>query len=84
MSENFEGRQYDDEPRDSGDEANDIRFSEEEHLIREQVHGDRPDKDDVPSSVPGMDQAAAGIDVPDADLREGDSSDDPAHHGKEQ
>lgn len=79
-----ESDQYHSEPRDSGDEANDIRFSEEEQLIREQAHGNSPDQDAVPSSVPGMDQAAAGIDVPDADLRGGDASDDPAHHGKEQ
>jgi hypothetical protein len=31
-----------------------------------------------------MDQAAAGIDVPDADIRGGDSSDDPTFHGKEE
>ena len=71
------------EPQDSGDAANDLRFSEEQKLIREQAHGIRAEKQDVPSSVPGMDQAAAGIDVPDAELREGDASDDPAHHGKE-
>ncbi|GAB4099568.1 hypothetical protein [Sinomonas halotolerans] len=72
------------EPQDSGEEANDIRFSEEQQLIREQAQGIRPQKQDVPSSVPGMDQAAAGFDVPDADLREGDASDDSAHHGQEQ
>ena len=71
------------EPQDSGDAANDIRFSEEQQLIKEQAQGVRPDKQDVPSGVPGMDEAAAGIDVPDAELREGDASDDPAHHGKE-
>ena len=71
------------EPQDSGEEANDLRFSEEQKLIREQARGVRPEKQDVPSGVPGMDQAAAGIDVPDAELREGDASDDPAHHGKE-
>jgi hypothetical protein len=72
------------EPQDSGEEANDIRFSEEQQLIREQSQGIRPEKQDVPKGVPGLDEAAAGIDVPDADLRGGDASDDPAHHGKEQ
>lgn len=85
MSENTykPGNPYD-EPRDSADQANDIRFSEEEQLIREQIHGNMPDKDDVPSGVPNMDQAAAGIDVPDADIRGGDASDDPTFHGKEE
>ncbi|WP_077489451.1 hypothetical protein [Sinomonas mesophila] len=71
------------EPQDAGDAANDLRFSEEEQLIREQAQGVRPDKQDVPSGVPGLDEAAAGMDVPDAELRGGDASDDPAHHGKE-
>ncbi|WP_430298149.1 hypothetical protein [Sinomonas sp. B1-1] len=72
------------EPQDSGEEANDIRFSEEQRLIREQAHGVRAEKQDVPEGVPGLDEAAAGIDVPDADLRGGDASDDPAFNGKEQ
>lgn len=77
------GNAYD-EPRDSGDEANDIRFSEEEQLIREQARGRRPQKDDVPRDASNIDRAMAGMDVPDADLRSGDASDDPAHHGQEQ
>jgi hypothetical protein len=31
-----------------------------------------------------IDQAMAGIDVPDADIKGGDASDDPAHYGEEQ
>jgi hypothetical protein len=77
------GNPYD-EPRDSGDQANDIRFSEEEQLIREQAHGNMPQKDDVPRDMSNVDQAMAGIDVPDADIKGGDASDDPAHYGEEQ
>lgn len=70
------------EPRDSGDQANDIRFSEEEQLIREQAHGIRAQKDNVPRDNSDVDKAMAGFDVPDADLNS-DASDDPPFYGQE-
>ncbi len=71
------------EPRDSGDQANDIRFSEEEQLIREQAQGIRAQKDNVPRDNSDVDKAMAGFEVPDADLNS-DASDDPPFHGQEQ
>lgn len=72
----------DDGPGDAGDEANDIRFSEEQALINEQAHGVRPDGDDVPAGEPSMDQALGDLDLPDANLGEGeDGSDDALHAG---
>ncbi|GAB3277102.1 hypothetical protein GCM10027449_16570 [Sinomonas notoginsengisoli] len=90
MTENTsepEEREYktgnpDDEPRDSGDQANDIRFSEEEQLIREQSRGNMPQEDDVPRNYADIDKAMAGMDVPDAELNS-DASDSPPYHGQE-
>lgn len=72
-----------DEPRDSGDEANDIRFSEEQQLIREQARGNMPQEDDVPREYADVDKAMAGMDVPDAELTS-DASNSPPYHGQEE
>lgn len=71
-----------DQPRDSGDEANDIRSSEEQQLIREQSRGNMPQKDDVPPASSEIDKAMQGMDVPDAELNS-DASDSPPFHGQE-
>ena len=74
-----------DVPGDAGDEANVIRFSEEEALIEEQANGIRPDTYSVPSGGPTMDEARGNMDLSDqtgtgpAD----DSSDDGRHGGAE-
>lgn len=74
---------------DSGDEANAIRFSEEQALIEEQSHGVRPDTYSVPSGGPTMDEARGNMDLSDRSEdgrgtgREDDSSDDGLHGGAE-
>ena len=78
-------RVREDVPGDAGDEANVIRFSEEEALIEEQANGIRPDTYSVPSGGPTMDEARGNMDLSDqtgtgpAD----DSSDDGLHGGAE-
>ncbi|MCU1532171.1 MAG: hypothetical protein JWO49_1742 [Arthrobacter sp.] len=73
-------------PGDAGDEANEIRFSEEEALIEEQAHGIRPDTYSVPG-MPNMSEALGNIDLPLEDTgatTESDASDDSLHGGAEQ
>ncbi|MDQ0028251.1 hypothetical protein [Arthrobacter bambusae] len=76
-------------PGDAGDEANAIRFSEEQALIEEQAHGLRPDTYSVPSGGPTMDEARGNMDLSDrsdsggAPGPEDDSSDDGLHGGAE-
>lgn len=72
-----------DGPGDAGDEANAIRFSEEQALIEEQAHGVRPDADRVPAAEPSMAEALGNLDLPDASASEPeqDGSDDPLHGG---
>jgi hypothetical protein len=75
-----------DVPGDIGDEANEIRFSEEEALIEEQAHGIFPDTYSVPG-MPNMSEAIGNIDLPPEDLGatpDSDASDDPLHGGAEQ
>jgi len=76
-------------PGDAGDEANAIRFSEEQALIEEQSHGIRPDTYSVPSGGPTMAEARGNMDLSDQSEsghgtgREDDSSDDGLHGGAE-
>jgi hypothetical protein len=72
-------------PGDAGDEANVIRFSEEQALIEEQAHGIRPDTYSVPAGGPTMDEARGNMDLSDQTGagREDDSSDDGLHSGAE-
>jgi hypothetical protein len=72
-------------PGDAGDEANVIRFSEEQALIEEQSHGIRPDTYSVPAGGPTMDEARGNIDLSDETGAgpEDDSSDDGLHGGAE-
>lgn len=76
-------------PGDAGDEANAIRFSEEQALIEEQSHGIRPDTYSVPPGGPTMDEARGNMDLSDRSEdgrgtgREDDSSDDGLHGGAE-
>ena len=76
-------------PGDAGDEANAIRFSEEQALIEEQSHGIRPDTYSVPSGGPTMAEARDNMDLSDQSEaghgtgREDDSSDDGLHGGAE-
>jgi hypothetical protein len=78
-----------DSPGDAGDEANVIRFSEEQALIEEQSHGVRPDTYSIPSGGPTMDEARGNMDLSDRSEdghgtgREDDSSDDSLHGGAE-
>ncbi|MEN8585250.1 hypothetical protein B1A87_013815 [Arthrobacter sp. KBS0703] len=73
-------------PGDAGDEANVIRFSEEQALIEEQSHGIRPQTYSVPTGGPTMDEARGNMDLSDdtGDVASGDSSDDGLHGGAEQ
>jgi hypothetical protein len=73
-------------PGDAGDEANVIRFSEEQALIEEQAHGIRPQTYSVPAGGPTMDEARGNMDLSDdtGDVASGDSSDDGLHGGAEQ
>ena len=72
-------------PGDAGDEANAIRFSEEQALIEEQAHGIRPDTYSVPSGGPTMDEARGNMDLSDqtGEAPSDDSSDDVLHGGAE-
>lgn len=76
----------DDVPGDAGDDANAIRFSEEQALIEEQSHGIRPERYDVPSGGPTMAEARGNMDLPDdtGEAASADSSDDGLHGGAEQ
>lgn len=75
-----------DAPGDAGDEASEIRFSEEQALIEEQAHGIRPETYSVPAGGPTMDEARGNMDLSDdtGDVASGDSSDDGLHGGAEQ
>jgi len=75
-------------PGDAGDEANVIRFSEEQALIEEQAQGIRPDTYSVPAGGPTMDEARGNMDLSDQSSGRGtgpedDSSDDGLHGGAE-
>jgi hypothetical protein len=72
-------------PQDAADEANAIRFSEEQALIEEQAHGIRPDTYSVPSGGPTMDEARGNMDLSDETgaAPSDDSSDDGLHSGAE-
>jgi hypothetical protein len=72
-------------PGDAGDEANAIRFSEEQALIEEQAKGIRPDTYSVPAGGPTMDEARGNLDVSDQTgaAPSDDSSDDGLHGGAE-
>ena len=73
-------------PGDAGDDANAIRFSEEQALIEEQSHGIRPERYSVPSGGPTMEEARGSMDLSDdtRDTAAADSSDDGLHGGQEQ
>ena len=73
-------------PGDAGDEANVIRFSEEQALIEEQSHGIRPERYDIPSGGPTMAEARGNMDLSDdtGEAASSDSSDDGLHGGAEQ
>jgi hypothetical protein len=80
-------RLREDIPGDAGDEANVIRFSEEQALIEEQAKGIRPDTYSVPSGGPTMAEARGNMDLPPDDTEttpSSDSSDDGLHGGAEQ
>jgi hypothetical protein len=68
-------------PGDAGDEANEIRFSEEQALIEEQAHGIRPDTYSVPPGGPTMDEARGNMDLSDAGTGPSDDSSDDGLHG---
>lgn len=72
-----------DVPGDAADEANVIRFSEEQALIEEQANGIRPDTYSVPAGGPTMDEARGNLDVsdPTGAAPTDDSSDDGLHGG---
>lgn len=72
-------------PQDAADEANAIRFSEEQALIEEQSHGIRPDTYSVPSGGPTLDEARGNLDLSDQTgaAPSDDSSDDGLHGGAE-
>ena len=76
----------DDVPGDAGDDANAIRFSEEQALIEEQSHGIRPQRYSVPPGGPTMEEARGNMDLSDdtGDAASSDSSDDGLHSGQEQ
>lgn len=74
-------------PGDAADDANAIRFSEEQALIEEQAHGVRPETYSVPSGGPTMEEARGNMDLPPEDAgsaASSDSSDDGLHGGAEQ
>lgn len=74
-------------PGDAGDEANVIRFSEEQALIEEQAHGIRPERYDIPSGGPTMAEARGNMDLAPEDSENSpssDSSDDGLHAGAEE
>jgi hypothetical protein len=73
-------------PGDAGDEANVIRFSEEQALIEEQSHGIRPERYDIPSGGPTLAEARGNMDLSDdtGAAASSDSSDDGLHGGAEQ
>ena len=73
-------------PGDAGDEANVIRFSEEQALIEEQSHGIKPERYDIPSGGPTMAEARGNMDLSDdtGEAASSDSSDDGLHGGAEQ
>lgn len=70
-----------DGPGDAGDEANAIRFSEEQALIEEQSHGIRPDTYSVPPGGPTMEEGRSNMDVTDTGTGPSDDSSDDALHG---
>lgn len=73
----------DDAVGDAGDQANDVRFAQEQSLIGEQAQGVFPEEEEseqVPEEEPAMDEAMGDVDEGGQD-EEGDSSDDPAHSG---
>ena len=71
----------DDGPGDAGDEANAIRFSEEQALIEEQSHGIRPDTYSVPRGGPTMEEARGNMDLTDTGTGPSDDSSDDGLHG---
>lgn len=72
----------DDGVGDAGDQANDMRFAQEQELIGEQARGVFPDEDSqIPEAEPAMDEAMGDVDSDDPKLKNEDSSDDPAHLG---
>ena len=74
---------------DAGDLGNDLRFAEEQELIKQQSQGEFPEPqgeglDDRLEDVPGLDEERAATDVPGDELRntnEADASDDPYNLG---
>lgn len=72
----------DDGVGDAGDQANDMRFAQEQELIGEQSRGVFPDEDrETPEAEPGMDEAMGDVDAGDPATGGEDSSDDPADSG---
>lgn len=72
---------------DAGDDANAIRFSEEQALIEEQANGIRPETYSVPSGGPTLAEARGNMDLSADDTGtdpSSDSSDDGLHGGAEQ
>lgn len=72
----------DDGVGDAGDQANDVRFAQEQSLIGEQSQGVFPDEEkskQVPDEEPQMDEAMGDVD--EGDSSADDASDDPAHLG---
>lgn len=71
-----------DAPGDAGDEASEIRFSEEQALIEEQANAILPDTHNVPPGWPPMEEAQGNMDQSDQagtgpwDHGRADSSDD--------
>lgn len=73
----------DDGVGDAGDQANDVRFAQEQSLIGEQSHGVFPEEDEpeqASSEEPAMDEAMGAVDEENPS-EGGDASDDPAHSG---
>ncbi|QDG68149.1 MULTISPECIES: hypothetical protein [unclassified Pseudarthrobacter] len=68
-------------PGDAGDEANVIRFSEEQALIEEQAHGIRPDTYSIPPGGPTMEEARGNMDLTDTGTEPSDDSSDDGLHG---
>lgn len=76
----------DDGVGDAGDQANDMRFAQEQSLIGEQAQGRFPDEDEseqLPDEEPGMDEAMGEVDDGGSATGESDedASDDPSHSG---
>ncbi len=68
-------------PGDAGDEASEIRFSEERALIEEQANGILPDTYNAPPGWPTMEEARGNMGGSDTGTEPSDDSSDDGLHG---